>query len=159
MRLDGFRIYAAEKRIVVAANLVAFHAVAFAQLAKNSRGGAVHGIKGESEFAFANAFPINQRGKFFKIRIAGVQGTNQIRARWQRSAAAGENRGQLPFDLRNDSRQGRTAIAGFVFHSVPAIGIVTGGNHDSAGSAALANKQGKRGRSTRRVGEPDRSSG
>src|ERR1700730_13358280 len=60
----------------------------------------------------------------------------------------------LLFDLRHDGGKRTTAIAGFIFNSVPAIGIVAGGDDHSAGGVSLANQQRDSGRGAGLVGQP-----
>ena len=157
VRLNGFRIHAAEERIARAANFFANDFVAAEKIAEQAAAGAVHGIDDEAKFGGAQAIPVHQGVEGFQIWSAQVERMNQIGARRERRYAFTQNFRELGFNLLDDGGRSGTAVAGFVFYAVPLIGIVAGGDLDSAGGAAKFHEQGECGRGRGFGGEPHRN--
>src|ERR1700732_995577 len=58
--LDRFGMRAAEKRVTGAANFATDDTVAFEDIGKQTRGGAMHGVGDEADVGFAEAVPIDK---------------------------------------------------------------------------------------------------
>jgi hypothetical protein len=140
VRLDGFGMSAAEKRVARAADFVASDAVAFEKIGEYACSGAVHGVGNKAEFRFAKAVPIDELFDGVEIRSARIDGVDPIFLRRKRRHAFFEDGGELEFDLRDDRREGAAAVARFVLDTVPACGIVAGGDDEAAGGFSLADQ-------------------
>ena len=156
MRLDGLGVGAAEERVARAANFVADDAVAAEEFNEKSCCGAVHDIRYEAELRVADAIPIDELFEGVEVGSAGIEWLNQFFAGRQWWDTVALNVLEFAFNLRDDGGKGAAAIAGFIFNSVPAIGIVAGGDDQAAGGVALANQQRDRGSGAGLVGQPDR---
>src|SRR5580704_3788778 len=159
VRFNRLGIYATEKRIARAANFFTGDFVAAEQVAQQSASGAVHGINHEAEFRGAQAIPINESVESFEIRRAHIERMKQVGARRERGHAFAQDFRELRFNLRDDGGRSGAAVAGFVFHAVPLIGIVAGGDLYSAGRATQFHEQGKRWRGRGFGGEPHGNAG
>src|SRR5712692_2564680 len=159
VRLDRLRMNSGEARISTPANFIASDAISREEIAKQTRGGAMHGIAEEAELGIAQTLPIDKFLDGVEIWSARLEGLDQLFARGKRRNAVALHFFELAFDLRDDGRQRAASIAGFVLDAIPAIGIVTGSDDDAAGGVALANEQGDSRRGARLVGEPDGSAG
>ena len=78
MRLDGFGIHAAEKRIARAADFFAGDFVAAEKVAQQAAAGAVHWINDEAEFRGAQDVPVDELVESFEVGGADVERMNQI---------------------------------------------------------------------------------
>jgi hypothetical protein len=159
VRLDGFGVGAAEKRIARAADFVAGDAVALENFGEDAGGGAMHGVGDITKFRFAETIPIDEFFDGFDVRGARVEFLDEIFLRGQRRDAFFDDAGEFGFDLRDDRGECAAAVAGFVLDAVPAGGIVAGSDDEAAGGFALADEQRDRGSGAGLVGEPDGSAG
>src|ERR1700722_1963357 len=80
---------------------------------------------------------------------------NQVFTRWQSQNTFTHNFRKLGFYLRDDGGRSGAAVAGFVFYAVPLVGIVAGGDLDSACGTAQFHEQGDRRSGCSFGGEPD----
>src|SRR5450432_2679441 len=159
VRLDGFGVRAAETRIARAANFFAGNFVAGEKFAQQAGGGAVHGVGDETEIGFAEAIPVDEFFEGVEVGSAGIDGVEQIFSPRERRSGVILRGVQFVFNLRDDGRQGAAAVTGFVLDSVPAIGIVAGGDNQASGGVALADEQRDGGSGAGLVGQPNGSTG
>ena len=140
VRLDGFGMRAAEKRIARAADFVAGDAVALEDFGQQTGGGAVHRVGDEAKFRLAEAIPVDELFDGLDVRGTRVECLNEIFLRRQRRDASFDDAGEFGFDLRDDGGQRAAAVAGFVLDAVPAGGIVAGGDHQAAARLCVAGR-------------------
>src|ERR1039458_1896994 len=149
MWLNRFRIYAAEKRIAVAANFAYLNSVPMKYLAKQAAACAVHRIDEKTKLRRTQAVPIHQSPERFKIGGSYIKRMDQVVTRGKCGNAVAQDRSEFRFYLSNDCRRCRTSIARLVLNSIPAIRIVTRGDLNSAGGASQPYEERSRGRGTR----------
>src|SRR5262249_37543457 len=84
MRLDRFRMYAAEPRVARSANFVARNTVPSKQFGQKTRSSSMHGIEDETQLRFAQTLPIHQFFERFEVRLPQLKRMNQIPPRRKR---------------------------------------------------------------------------
>jgi len=104
VRLDWFRMNAAEVRVTRSANFVARDSVAGEEFPQQPCGRPVHGIRNEAEVRFAEALPIDQFLNRLQIRGDWLERLNQFLTRRQKRDTGCHDAGKFAFNLPNDGR-------------------------------------------------------
>src|SRR5262249_16280256 len=121
----------------------------------------MHWIGNKTKLGFAEAVPVDEFFDGVQIRSARLERLNQVLTWWKGwdGLAGTFDEGELLFDLRDDGRQRAAAITGLVLDTVPAVGIVAGGDEEPGGRAGVLEKKADCGGGTGLVGKPYRSTG
>ncbi len=152
--LDGLGIDAGKERIGVAANLHVVDADAGEDVGDDGAAGAVHGVDGELHAGFGDEIEIGEALDGLEIGGQEVDFGDRRGLRGPRDGLA-----EIGLDGGDDGGLARAAVPGLVLHAVPLRGIVRGGDHDAAGSAALAHAKAQGGSGRDVVGEQDGNAG
>src|SRR3989304_1144417 len=141
--LNRLGVDAAEQWIRLAVNLLTADFMACAKAPDASARGSVHGVGDEEKVAPRNGLQIDHGFDVAQIGANEITKPERLRAPFR--AVAGCSAGQVRFDLLNNGRIGRAAVAGLEFESVPLPGVVAGRDDNGAGGLALAHGKGNRG--------------
>ena len=133
MRQDGIGIDARKQRVHVAANFQVRNSALAKDSSQHATPGPVHHVNGKFEVGAGDQIKIN---KFRNRRDVGLLEVGFQNLGWPRGFGR-RSGAQLRLDFVNNSGRRRAAITRLVLHSIPVPGIVTGGNHHSAGCAKI----------------------
>ena len=101
VRLDGFGVSAAEKRVARAADFIAGDAVALENFGEDTSGGAVHGVGNVSKFRFSEAVPVDKFFDGFDVWCTGIEFLDEVFLRGKRWDAGFDDAGEFVFNLRD----------------------------------------------------------
>src|SRR6202035_118057 len=148
MRLDGFGIHAAEKRVARAANFLAFNSIAAKEVAQKPAPCPVHRIDKKPKLRRAQTVPIHQSCQRFQIRRTHIERSNQILS-WRKCRhTIVQHLAKLRFNLSNNRGRSRTSVTRLKFYAIPAEWIVARRDLNSPRCPAQPHKQRKSRRGT-----------